>query len=137
MSRTGLLRQRTGIVFPDKVSQLSNVNAYQDEKIISYSKNRSRTLAKLTGTMNQPEPPTAPVIQTSASGPSSLPKKPTELAVPTNTGVQDAPSPQGVKRPRVDSESEAVKRPRSLDSFLDGRPGIRLSRISGIFWSRT
>nr|POE63214.1 u2 small nuclear ribonucleoprotein b'' [Quercus suber] len=88
----------------------SNVSTDRLAQKISYSKNRSNTLAKLTGTFNQPETAVAPFVKTSVSGQSSLPKKPTELAVPSNSGVQDAPSPQGVKRPRVDSESEGETR---------------------------
>ncbi|KAK5173394.1 uncharacterized protein LTR77_002075 [Saxophila tyrrhenica] len=111
---------------------------YGREMKLSYSKNRSNTIAKLTGNFNQPAPgeqqkqiaqppssfPAPPgSAPTNAAPPSTLPPPPSGLPPPpglpakptagnaippqvAQAAAQGAPSPQGVKRDREESDEE-------------------------------
>ena len=124
-----------------------------DSQKISYSKNRSDTLAKLTGTFNQPIAPTEQTKQIAPApssfpappgaappAPSGLPPPPGTLPVKLNGNAppglkapekepEDMASPQGVKRQREDSDDEADDddAPMQVDDDEDDEEAMEMS----------
>ncbi|KAK5122401.1 hypothetical protein LTR85_003985 [Meristemomyces frigidus] len=135
--KTKAMRGQAHVLFRDQQSATQALRSchgnefFGREMKIAYSKNRSNTLAKLTGTFNQPTaeqaktqipgtgaapssfpaPPGAgvPAITngppTKLPPPPGLPAKVGELKAPT-AAAENAPSPQGTKRQRDESEDE-------------------------------
>jgi U2 small nuclear ribonucleoprotein B'' len=102
--KTRAMRGQAHVLFKDIPSASQAMRACQDfefygRKIrISYSKNRSNTLAKLTGTFGQPAP-SAPQVQKGQGqqgGASTLPPPPGTGALPPPPGIGSLPPPPGL-----------------------------------------
>ncbi|KAK4546203.1 hypothetical protein LTR36_002340 [Oleoguttula mirabilis] len=144
--KTKAMRGQAHVLFRDQQSATQALRNCQGNEFfgremrIAYSKNRSNTLAKLTGTFNQPtttagEQPKGPAPGSAGAAPSAfpappgatsnaaapaitngpptslppppgLPAKVGELKAPPAAAADNAPSPQGTKRPRDDESEE-------------------------------
>ena len=94
---------------------------------IAYATSKSDTLAKLDGTYKQPPPPEAPAaaapnslqqsIFSGAPGASAAPGAAAPLAPPPalESAANGSAPPQGVKRPRDESDDEKDEAPMDMD----------------------
>ncbi|KAK4616229.1 U2 small nuclear ribonucleoprotein [Fulvia fulva] len=138
--KTSKMRGQAHVLFRDQQSATQAMRHCQGfeffgrEMKISYAKNRSNTLAKLTGTFVDPSEATAAAAAAAKEAPSSfpappgastglppppgLPQKPNGLQPPAG-GAESATSPAtsaGTKRPRDESDDEGGDAPMEEDS---------------------
>ncbi|KAK4560946.1 hypothetical protein LTR86_004901 [Recurvomyces mirabilis] len=128
--KTKSMRGQAHVLFRDVQSATQAMRACQGfefsgrEMRISYSKNRSHTLAKMTGTFNQPtaaaEKPNAASAApgaptTFAAIPGAAPAQATSGAPAAQIPNGDGAPPQGTKRPRDEDEDEVEEAEMEVD----------------------